>query len=119
MLEEAAFLTKQASPQSKAALDEMGFKNFDALLSRYDAGPAEIKTFLGTGPILTDDQPLTEYFLSLPQNDRPVDFSTLHGSVWRHVIAAATQPRGADRGSARRLPAYFTMRMRWASLSPT
>ena len=53
----------------------MGFKSFDALLARFDAGPAEIKAFLGEGPILTDDQPLTEYFLSLPQNDKPVDFT--------------------------------------------
>jgi spermidine synthase len=94
VLEEAAFLSKQGSPQAKAALDEMGFKSFEALLSRYDAGPAEIKTFLGAGPLLTDDQPLTEYFLSLPQNDKPVDFTTLHGSVWRHVIAAATSTTG-------------------------
>ena len=73
----------------------MGFKSFEALLSQYDAGPAEIKTFLGTGPILTDDQPLTEYFLSLPQNDKPVDFSTLRGSVWRHVIAAGHLDHGS------------------------
>ena len=94
VLDEAAFLAKQASPQAKAALDEMGFKSFDALLGRFDAGPAEIKTFLGTGRLLTDDQPLTEYFLSLPQNDKPVDFSALHGSVWRHVIPAAASSTG-------------------------
>ncbi len=95
VLEEEAFRRKQASPQSKEALDAMGFKNFEALLSQYDAGPAEIKAFLGEGPILTDDQPLTEYFLSLPQNDRPVDFSKLHGSVWRHVIAAGASTSGS------------------------
>ena len=43
VLEEEAFLRKQASPQSKEALDAMGFKNFEALLSQYDAGPAEIQ----------------------------------------------------------------------------
>jgi len=95
VLEEEAFLKKQALPQSKEALDAMGFKSFEALLSQYDAGPAEIKAFLGEGPILTDDQPLTEYFLSLPQNDRPVDLSRLRGSVRRHVIPAGASPGGS------------------------
>ena len=89
VLEEKAFIRKQTSPQSKQALDGMGFKTFGSLLSQYDAGPSEIKAFLGPGPILTDDRPLTEYFLSLPQNDKPVDVSKVRGSVWRHVIAAS------------------------------
>jgi spermidine synthase len=92
VLEEEAFLRKQASPQSRAALDSIGFKTFEALLSQFNAGPAEIKTFLGDGPILTDDQPLTEYFLSLPQNDTPVDVSTLRGDVRRHVLPAGAAP---------------------------
>jgi spermidine synthase len=88
ILDEEAFLRKQASPQSKAALDAMGFKSFEDLLSRYTAGPSEIKAFLGEGRVLTDDQPLTEYFLSLPQNDAAVDLSKVHGNVQRHVIRA-------------------------------
>ncbi len=95
VLEEEAFLRKQASPQSKEALDAMGFSTFEALLAQYDAGPAEIRAFLGEGPILTDDRPLTEYFLSLPQNDKPVDFSKLHGDVRRHVIPAGASPPGS------------------------
>jgi spermidine synthase len=89
-LEEAAFASKLASPQSKAALEAMGFKTFDALRGQFNAGPAEIKAFLGEGPILTDDRPLTEYFLSLPQNDRPVDMSKLRGEVDPYVISAPT-----------------------------
>lgn len=92
VLEEETFLRKQASPQTKEALDAMGFKSFEALLAQFDAGPAEIKAFLGEGRILTDDQPLTEYFLSLPQNDKPVDFSTLRGDVRRHVLPAGASP---------------------------
>jgi spermidine synthase len=92
VLEEEAFLRKQASARSRAALDSMGFKTFEALLSQFNAGPAEIRTFLGEGPILTDDRPLTEYFLSLPQNDTPVDVSKLHGDVRRHVLPAGAAP---------------------------
>ena len=38
----------------------------------YSAGPEEIREFLGPdGPLLTDDKPVIEYFLSLPKNDEP------------------------------------------------
>ncbi len=67
-------------------------------MSRYTAGPDEIRTFLGDGRLLTDDQPLTEYFLSLPQNDAAVDLSKVHGNVQRHVIRA--RPADAASGSA-------------------
>jgi hypothetical protein len=80
VLEEDAFLRKQGSPETKLALDAMGLTSFDALLGRYNAGPAELKAFVGEGPILTDDRPLTEYFLALPQNDRPVDLSAVRGT---------------------------------------
>ena len=94
VLDEAAFLRKQASPPSKAALDAMGFKSFESLLGSYTAGPVEIRAFLGEGRVLTDDQPLTEYFLSLPQNDTPVDLSKVVGSPYRHVSRATASPSG-------------------------
>jgi spermidine synthase len=94
VLDEESFLRKQSSPPTKAALDAMGFRSFDDLLSRYTAGPAELKSFLGDGPILTDDQPLTEYFLSLPQNDAAVDLSRVRGDVKRHVIRATVALSG-------------------------
>ena len=96
VLDEASFLRKQASPQSKAALDSMGFRSFDDLLSRYTAGPAEIRTFLGDGRLLTDDQPLTEYFLSLPQND------AARGSVEGPRQRAASRHSRASRGRRQR-----------------
>lgn len=37
----------------------------------YIAGPDEIRDFVGSGPMLTDDQPRIEYFLSLPAKDEP------------------------------------------------
>jgi hypothetical protein len=38
----------------------------------YKAGPDDLGAFVGPGPIPTDDQPLVEYFLSLPR-DRDVE----------------------------------------------
>lgn len=94
ILDEAAFLRKQASPESKQALDSIGFTSFGALLGRYNAGPTELKAFLGEGQILTDDRPLTEYFLALPQNDKPVDLSKVTGDVNRHVQRVTASPSG-------------------------
>ncbi len=37
----------------------------------YVAGTAEMQAFAGDGPVLTDDRPVIEYFLSLPKNDAP------------------------------------------------
>ena len=59
---------------SRSAYDarRAGFMfNWDlATLKRiYSAGPDEVREFVGEGPVLTDDKPVIEYFLSLPKND--------------------------------------------------
>ena len=65
---------------------ELGVQSFEQLLDLYRAGPDELRAFVGPGPILTDDRPLVEYFLSLPR-DRDVDLSPLtRGDVRRHVV---------------------------------
>jgi spermidine synthase len=64
---------------------DLGISSFDELLKMYRAGPDELRAFVGAGPILTDDRPLVEYFLSLPR-DRDADLSTLRGDVSRHVV---------------------------------
>jgi spermidine synthase len=86
VLDQEAFERKLANEDSRRALESMGLGSFNALLSRYVAGPDEIRAFVGQGTILTDDRPLTEYFLALPQNDAAVDLSKVHGDVHRHVV---------------------------------
>ncbi|MGH9218382.1 MAG: fused MFS/spermidine synthase, partial [Vicinamibacterales bacterium] len=44
----------------------------------YTAGPEEAKAFAGDGPVLSDDRPVIEYFLSLPRNDGPGGY---HGPI--------------------------------------
>ena len=95
VLDESAFTRKQQVPSSKAALDAAGLRSFDELLTKYTAGPGELKTFLGDGRVLTDDQPLTEYFLALPQNDAAVDLSKVHGNVNRHVVRPSASSASA------------------------
>ncbi len=52
-----------------------------SLRRNYVAGPDAVRAFVGDGPVLTDDKPVIEYFLSLPKDDRPVDRSLLKGSL--------------------------------------
>ena len=51
----------------------------------YSSQPEELRAFVGAGPLLTDDKPVVEYFLSLPR-DRDVDTSSLKGDVRRHLV---------------------------------
>jgi spermidine synthase len=68
---------KRANPELRAALDEIGLRDFETLASWYTAGPDAMRRFVGEGPVLTDDRPLVEYHRALPRNDPPVDLSSL------------------------------------------
>jgi spermidine synthase len=84
-LDPAAFERKLGDPAAREALSAIGLGSFEALLAFYLAGPDELRRFVGPGPILTDDRPLVEYFLSLPRADRAADLGTLRGDVRRHI----------------------------------
>ena len=71
----SAFEQRRANPQ----LGDLLEMNLEALRNSYVAGPREIARWLGPGPILTDDKPVIEYFLALPENDPPVDISGMRG----------------------------------------
>ena len=74
-------------PQTRAALNDVGLNSWAVLRSWYTAGPAEMRAFVGDGPILTDDRPLVEYHHWLPGPDEqpPLDLSSLKSDVMRHV----------------------------------
>lgn len=78
------FTWKLATPGRREMLASLGVARFEDLLALYKAGPQELRQFVGEGPILTDDRPMVEYFLSLPR-DRVLDLSGLRGDVRRHV----------------------------------
>jgi spermidine synthase len=79
-----AFERKLRSPGSVQGLHDLNVESWDRLLAAFVAGAPELRAFVGDGPILTDDRPLVEYFLSLPR-DRDVDTSSLKGDVRRYV----------------------------------
>ena len=84
VLRESDYHWKLKFPGRRQGLEELGADSFDKLLGMYVAGPDELRAYLGDGPILTDDRPLAEYFLSLPRGRAP-DLSALRGDVHRHV----------------------------------
>jgi spermidine synthase len=45
----------------------------------YSAGPRDLSAFVGDGPLLSDDRPLPEYFLSMPDSP-PKAVETLRGA---------------------------------------
>jgi spermidine synthase len=70
-----AFARRLAEPGVRDALAPLGVTSFEALQAlRIAEGPA-LRAFVGDGPLLTDDRPLVEYYLSLPRDTRPVDLS--------------------------------------------
>jgi spermidine synthase len=80
-LNQAAFDAKLLDPETRAVLLGVGLGSFEALRSWYAAGPREMRAYVGDGPRLTDDRPLVEYHRSLPPDPRPLDLSTIRGSV--------------------------------------
>jgi spermidine synthase len=75
---------KLQAPGRREMLAEIGITSFEKLTSLYRAGPGELRQYVGQGPVLTDDRPIVEYFLSLPR-DREVDLSGVVGDVSRYV----------------------------------
>jgi spermidine synthase len=84
VLEREAFARKLADPDMAKALEAIGLHSFDRLLSLFVAGPDELRAFAGPGPVLTDDRPTVEYFLTLPREPE-VDLSRLKGDVTPYV----------------------------------
>jgi spermidine synthase len=73
-------------PDFSRALAWSGLAGFEDLVGQFTAGPADLRAFVGDGPILTDDRPLVEFFRELPQNEPDIDLSELHGSIEPHLV---------------------------------
>ncbi|HUF22875.1 MAG TPA: fused MFS/spermidine synthase [Vicinamibacterales bacterium] len=82
-IDPGAISMKEAEPRLMALLGRDGTLPLDTLLTRMTAGPDELRAFVGEGPILTDDQPRVEYFLSLPEDDPDIDLGPLKGDARR------------------------------------
>ena len=86
-LRRSDFERKMRDPGRALGAHDLGTDTFEQLLSAYRAGPEQLRAFVGPGPILTDDRPLVEYFLSLPR-DRDVDLAPLQKDAVRRRIVS-------------------------------
>ena len=85
-LSRATYEQRFADPAFVEAAAPLGLRSFEDLLAFYTAGGDQLRAFVGAGPVLTDDRPLVEYFMSLPRGDRDVALDGLTGDVRRHVV---------------------------------
>jgi spermidine synthase len=65
------FTISQSAYEARRAAFDLFNWDLPTLKRIYVAGPDDIREFVGDGPLLTDDKPAIEYFLSLPKNDGP------------------------------------------------
>jgi len=79
-IEEAELADRFAAAALQPSLAAAGFRDPESLLGHHVASSEDLRRFIGAGPILTDDRPLLEYYLSLPEDDRPLDLSGLRRS---------------------------------------
>ena len=80
-LREEDFDRKMLSPETHGAFVANGITDFKTLLSVYSAGTKEVRDYVGDGPILTDDLPIIEYFLSMPKGGPAPDQRQMKGNV--------------------------------------
>jgi len=85
-IRESDFAFKIAYPQVQKALEESGLGTFELLVRQYFTNRAQIERYLGEGPMLQDDRPVTEYFLSMPTDSKPVDLTPYAGTPGEIVV---------------------------------
>ena len=85
--------------------------DYDTLAETYLAGPPEVKNWVGDGPILTDDKPTIEYFLSLPRDEGPRDLSGIAAPPDGHRASVGALREPGARARSTRLD-LSTVRIR-------
>ena len=69
----SAYERRYADPQFRELFDW----DFDTIAKTYLASPKATAEWVGPGPIMTDDKPTVEYFLSVPPDDHGPDLSMI------------------------------------------
>jgi spermidine synthase len=71
----SGYEARRASPGFRELFDW----DIEQIRRNYVAGGEVLHAYVGDGPVLTDDKPVIEYFLSLPADDPPPDLTQLKG----------------------------------------
>jgi Ser-tRNA(Ala) deacylase AlaX/spermidine synthase len=91
-LSPSAFERHREDPATRAALDEAQITDFEAVRRLYTAGPEQMRAFVGSGELLTDNRPLVEYAW-VPSDQPPLDLSSLKADVALIVVDAGQAPQ--------------------------
>ena len=84
-LDPAVFEQKLRDPAFRMAAEHIGLGSFQSVLALYEASAEDVREYVAATPILTDDLPRSEYFLSLQGADRRVKRKRWRGDVTRHL----------------------------------
>ncbi|MBI3969585.1 MAG: fused MFS/spermidine synthase [Chloroflexi bacterium] len=77
---------KLQDPTTREALAAVGITSWETLLEKYRAGTDALHQYVGEGPILTDDRPQVEYFLSLPRREKQREIEEINsGGIEKYV----------------------------------
>jgi spermidine synthase len=71
--------SRLADPSARSALAEVGFNHAQDVLAQFRGTSRELQAYAGTGPILSDDHPILEYFQSQDIPSDPPDLGQFHG----------------------------------------
>jgi spermidine synthase len=72
-VDRATFDRKMRDPVVRETAESIGIKRYEDLAEQFRATAEDMRRYVGEGPVLTDDRPMVEYFLSLGGGDRPAD----------------------------------------------
>lgn len=87
-----AFNWKLQVPELRDMFSTVGIRSFADLVALFKAGPAELKPYVGSGMLLTDDRPILEYFLALPRGTE-LDVAGLKGDP-RQIVGERSAAEG-------------------------
>jgi hypothetical protein len=80
-LDPQAFERKVQYPHVQELFARVGLGTFEILRTGYLGGREEALAYVGEGPLLRDDRPIIEYFLSMPSTGRNMDSRKLRSST--------------------------------------
>jgi spermidine synthase len=80
VLSRAQLESRLADPGARSALAEVGFNHAQDILAQFRADDAELHAYASSGPILSDDHPLLEYFLAQDIAQEPPDLTHFQGT---------------------------------------
>lgn len=79
-----AIARKFAEPQTRSSLMEIGLRGVDDVLKMYTGSRDEVQAYVGDGPVISDDQPLIEYFRSSQEMQEVVTLGRIQRDLHEH-----------------------------------